>query len=753
MRPLLAATILWTLSAPLMHASGELDRQISRIFESREFRARRFGPVRWIENGSAYTMLEAREAGGDGTDVVRYETATGRRSVLVSAAELTPKGGKPLEIEDLEWSADATRLLIFTNGEKVWRQNTRGDFWVLDRRKATLRKLGGKAPASSLMFAKFSPDARQVAYVRQQNIYVEEEDGTIRALTKDTAANIVNGTGDWVYEEELNLRDGFRWSPDGRQIAYWQFDTSGVQQFTLINNTAGAYPKITQIPYPKAGTVNSAVRVGVVSSRGGKTRWVEIPGDPRQNYIWRMEWAGNPRELAIGQLNRLQNRAVVYLATAETGKAKVLLEDRDDAWVDVPEAGLEIAPQRFDWLDGGQSLLWLSEKDGWRHAYAYPRGGGAPRTIATGAGDIIGVEGTDPEVRWLYFLASPENATERYLYRTRLDQAGAPERLTPAAQTGTHSYDISPDCHWALHVYSQFDEPPVTELIELPAHKVVRPIQENGPYRAAVASLGAAPVEFLRVPVAGGLTADGWLLKPKDFDPAKKYPLLVYVYGEPASSTVMNSWGGARGLFHRALANEGYLVASFDNRGSPSPRGREWRKSIYGAVGVLATEDQTAAVLALAQQRPYVDLDRVAVWGWSGGGTNTLNLMFRSPDVFRVGISVAPVPDQKLYDTIYQERYMGLPDGNAEGYKKGSAIYFAEGLKGNLLVIHGTGDDNVHFQGTQMLINRLVEAGKAFDFMEYPNRTHSISEGAGTTLHLYRLIARYLEQNAPPGGR
>ncbi len=738
----------------MLRGSERLDGELKRIFDSREFRGGRFGPSRWIENGAAYTTVEASEAAADGTDIVRYETATGRRQVLISAAQLTPAGGKPLEVEDYAWSGDSQRLMVFTNGQKVWRQNTRGDFWVLDRKRGSLKKLGGAAPSASLMFAKFSPDGSKAAYVRGQNIYVEDLDsGAIRQLTADGGGAIINGTGDWVYEEELNLRDGFRWSPDGRSIAYWQLDSNGVQQYALVNYTDALYPKITEIPYPKVGTTNSAARVGVVSVRGGKTKWMAIPGDPRQNYIWRMDWAGNSRELAVGQLNRLQNRAVVYLAEAETGKAAPMLEDRDEAWVDIPEAGLEIAPQRFDWVDGGKRLLWLSERDGWRHAYAYPRDGGAPRAISTGAWDIIGLEGVDPGGRWLYYLASPDNATERYLYRARLDEAGTPERLTPADEKGTHSYDISPDCRWALHTYSNFNQPPVTTLVQLPEHKVVRALQENGPLRAAVASLDSAPAEFLRVAAGDGLTVDGWLLKPKNFDPGKKYPLLVYVYGEPASSTVMNQWGGSRALFHRALANDGYLVASFDNRGSPSPRGREWRKSIYGAVGVLATVDQTAAVESLAKDRPYVDRDRIAVWGWSGGGTNTLNLMFRSPEVFKVGVSVAPVPDQKLYDTIYQERYMGLPDSNAEGYRKGSAIHFAAGLAGKLLVVHGTGDDNVHFQGTQMLINRLVELGKPFDFMEYPNRTHSISEGKGTSLHLYRLIARYLETNLTPGGR
>jgi dipeptidyl-peptidase-4 len=293
----------------------------------------------------------------------------------------------------------------------------------------------------------------------------------------------------------------------------------------------------------------------------------------------------------------------------------------------------------------------------------------------------------------------------------------------------------------------------VVDLVSLPEHKRVRVLEDNAVLRANVAAALDPPAEFLQLDLGNGTMVDGWLLKPRGFDPAKKYPLVVHVYGEPAGVTVTDSWMGARGLFHRALAADGYLVASFDNRGTPAPKGRAWRKVIYGAVGVISAQEQTEAVMALGRLKSYVDLSRVGGWGWSGGGSNTLNLMFRSPDLFRVGVSVAPVPDQRLYDTIYQERYMGLPEQNAEGYRSGSPIFFAEGLRGKLLLVHGSGDDNVHIQGTQKLVNRLVELGKAFDYMDYPNRTHSISEGKGTTLHLYSLIGRYIEEHLPAGGR
>jgi len=329
-----------------------------------------------------------------------------------------------------------------------------------------------------------------------------------------------------------------------------------------------------------------------------------------------------------------------------------------------------------------------------------------------------------------------------------MDGKAKPERLTPANQPGTHSYHVSPDLHFAFHTYSTSVTPPFTDLLQLPDHKVLRTVEDNAQLRSAVKDLVSAPTEFVRVDIGEGVTLDGWLMKPKGFDPSRKYPVLVYVYGEPAAQTVVDRWDDE--LFHRALAQDGYLIVSFDNRGTPAPKGRGWRKVIYGSVGVLSSKEQALALLALEKTHPYLDPNRVAVWGRSGGGSSTLNLMFRHPEIYKVGMAVAPVPDQRLYDTIYQERFMGLPQGNADGYKAGSPINFAEGLQGKLLLVHGSGDDNVHYQGTELLVNRLIELGKPFDFMTYPGRTHALVEGPGTAFHLYSLLARYLEEHLPP---
>jgi dipeptidyl-peptidase-4 len=722
----------------------EVPALLKRIFGSKDFAPKRFGPARWIEGGRAYTTLEAAPGAEGGRDIVRYEANTGERRALVPAAKLVPPGEtKPLAIDDYAWSKDGRRLLVFTNAKKVWRQNTRGDYWFLDLPDGPLKKLGGKAPPSTLMFARFSPDATRVAYVRANNLYVEDlGSGAVTMLTADGSATLINGTADWVYEEEFGLRDAFRWSPDGKRIAFWHFDANGVGLFSLVNDTEATYPVVTTIPYPKAGTTNPAVKIGVVAAAGGPVRYLELPGDPSNTYVPRMDWAESSEEIVLQQLNRLQNTNDVLLVDARTGAVRRILREQDAAWVDVVND--------FRWLSGGKELLWPSERNGWRQVFAAPRDGGAPRLLTPGIGDASLLAHTD---EWLYVTASPDDATRRFLYRARLDGKGKRERVTPAGAAGTHSYVISPDGRFAFHTSASFDHPPVTELVRLPGHEVVRVLEDNAALAKAIEPLVTPPVEFFKVDGGGGVTLDGWMIKPKDFDPSKKYPLLLYVYGEPAGTTVTDNWGGNRALFHRALTRAGYVVASVDNRGTPAPRGRAWRKVVYGSVGVLSSQEQAAAVKALVAARPYLDGERVGVWGWSGGGSNTLNLMFRSPDIYKVGMAVAPVPDQRLYDTIYQERYMGLPQDNAEGYKAGSPINFAEGLKGHLLIVHGSGDDNVHYQGTEKLVNRLVELGKPFDLMVYPNRSHAISEGEGTSLHVHSLLARYLQEHLPPGPR
>ncbi len=733
--------------APLAAQEADPGRlTLERIFSSSDFQRERFGPARWLEGEAAYTTVEPSETLEGGMDIVRYDARTGQREIMVPASVLIPEGAdEALEIEDYIWSPAGGAVLIFTNSARVWRDNTRGDYWVLERESGRLRKLGGDAPESTLMFAKFSPDGSRVGYVRydENDIYVEDLTiGGITQITTDGSRTIINGTFDWVYEEELDLQDGWRWSPNGERIAYWQLDASGVGVFLLLNTTDSLYSFTIPIQYPKAGTTNSAARVGVVGSRGGETVWMNVPGDPRDNYIARMEWAASPDELVIQHLNRLQNTLQIMLADASTGHVRTIHTESDpDAWVD-------LRVELFEWIDDGRRFLWISESDGWRHAYVISRDGQEQRLITPGEFDIIDVVGVDTAEEWLYFLASPDDPKTRYLYRVRIDGAGEAERLTPD-EPGSHAYEMASSGEWAFHTFSSFGVPPVIDLVTLPAHEAARTLVDNAELRATMEAIDRGAVEFFRVPGAEeGLMLDGWVMKPPGFDESRKYPVLFYVYGEPWGQTVTDSWGGDRYLWHLYLTQHGYLVASVDPRGTPAPRGNEWRKVIYQRIGTLTSADLAAAAEAFSE-RAWVDESRVGIWGWSGGGSQTLNAVFRYPEVFILGMAVAPVPDIRLYDTIYQERYMGLPQESPEAYAESSPLSWAGQLEGDLLIVHGTGDDNVHFQGTERLVNALVEANKPFTMMAYPNRTHGIFEGKNTTLHLFSLLTRFLEEHLP----
>jgi dipeptidyl-peptidase-4 len=729
---------------------------LEAIFRDYAFEAKQPGQIRWLKDGSGYTALETVEAYRDveperdeegeiikwAEDIIFYDPATLERKILISAGQLTPEGKeKALTIDDYIWSEDRSKLLIYTNSVKVWRTKSRGDYWVLDLASGDLWQLGGnEAEESTLQFAKFSSDATRVAYVRKDNIYVQDlASRDIEQLTRDASDTVINGLFDWVYEEEFHAKDGFRWSPDGKKIAYWQLDTSAAQDFMLINNTDTLYPVVTRFPYPKVGEENSAARIGVVSLDSKQTVWAKLPGIAKDMYIPRMDWANGSEHLLVQHLNRKQDTNHVYAVAAETGELTTVLVDEEQEFIEIYDD--------VTWLEKSDAFTWISERSGWRHIHRVSADGESIIDLTPGEFDITQMGAIDETGGWLYFLASPENITQRYLYRTRLDGAGDMQRITPQEYSGFNSYQMSEDARWAVHTHSSFGQPPQTRLVSLPDHKTTKLVEDN---QALIDKLSQVPTgehEFFQVKARDGLVLDGFIMRPPDFDPAKKYPIINYVYGEPWGQTAQDTWSGSNYLWHTLMTQRGFIVATVDNRGTRAPRGRAWRRSLYGAVGVLGSRDQSDAMQAMAERWSYIDADRVGMWGHSGGGSMTLNMMFRYPQQYHAGVSIAPVTDQRLYDTIYQERYSGLLEQYEDGYREGSPINFASNLQGQLLLIHGTGDDNVHYQGSERLINELIKQNKQFELMSYPNRSHGLREGEGTQLHLHTLKTAFFEKH------
>ena len=697
--------------------------------------------INWMADGTGY--YEFKSAG-----IVKVDVKTEAETIVVPKENITPAGSNmPLKVQSFYYSADKAKILLFANTKKVWRYNTRGDYWVLNTATNKLTQLGRGLAPQSLMFAKFSPDSKYVAYVSENNIFSEDVvTGQIKKLTQDGTRKLINGTFDWVYEEEFNCRDGFRWSPDSKQIAYWQIDARKIRDYYMINNTDSVYSRIIPVEYPKVGESPSPAFINVVNLSGGQIRRMNIMGDPQQHYITRMEWSG-ANELIVQQLDRKQQESKLIYCKVSDGSTATFWAENDDAWVDLNTDN----PVGWNWINGGKEFLWVSEKDGWRHIYKISRDGKTVTLLTKGNYDIGTLKAIDELNNYIYFTASPTNATQLYLYRVRINLGkDEPELVSNIKQRGTHDYDIAPNAKYALHSFSNYNTFPVDEWVTLP---------DNKPLSAAKSianNLKTDPkknVEYVQITTPDNVVLDAWINKPANFDPNKKYPVVFYVYGEPAAATVGDQYGTHSNFLYRGdMSTDGYVQVAVDNRGTPSLKGARWRKSIYRKIGTLNIADMAAGAKKILE-RPYMDKSRVAVWGWSGGGSSTLNLLFNYPEIFKTGVSIAAVGNQLNYDNIYQERYMGLPQENMEDFVKGSPINNVKGLQGRLLYIHGTGDDNVHYDNAEMLLNELIKNNKQFEFMAYPNRSHSINEGAGTREHLSTLYTNFIRKNCEPGGR
>ncbi len=711
--------------------------------------------VVWNESETGYFTIKDN-------NIVLVSTRGKEDKVILSSSQVNN-----LEIESFSFSQSKNKILIFTQSVKVWRYNTRGDYWVYDFKKNEIQKLGRNMSNSSLMFAKFSPNERFVAYVSKEksesgirnsstsvNIYLESlDDRTIKKLTSSNGTKkLINGTFDWVYEEEFGCRDGFIFNEDGTRIAFWQIDANQVRDFYMINNTDSIYSYTIPVEYPKVGEDLTPARIGVINLTNEEITWMKIPGEQNKFYLPRMTWMPGRNDLMIQQLNRKQNHSKIYIANANNGSTELLMEEKDDAWVDLRSSWPYQVQAGWKFINNGKEFLYTTEKDGWSHIYRFDITNKTEYLVTKGNYDVVKPLAYDEKNESVYFIASPENPTERYLYKTSAKGDGKLIRVTPDVLEGSHNYQISTKAKYAFHSFSNYFTRPMQAIVSLPNHKFINENQ-NMIEKYDLEKKKDHPLEFFEITTVDNVTMEGWIVKPKNLNKNKKYPVLFYFYSEPAGQTGVNRYGaGNNSLYDGNLGEDGYVYVTFDGRGTPSPKGRAWRKAIYRNIGRINVRDMAMGAKAVFEKYEFIDTSRVAVHGWSGGGTATLNCLFQYPEIFHTGIAVAAVANQLTYDNIYQERYMGDPKESYQDYVDGSPIKYAKNLEGNLLYIHGTGDDNVHYQNAEMLANELIKHKKIFYMLSYPNRSHGIRED-GAYPHVRLMFTDFLRKNCPPGGR
>ena len=690
------------------------------IFYSNKFYEKKIENVHWFPDESAFTYTKINPETGL-NDIFKQDVTSGENSLLVNGSFLK-FNGQQIILSSYSFSNNGRFLLFSGLREKIWRYSWRAPFYILDFKSAEIFPLTKNL--QNLRNVKLSPDGKYVGYVYNSNIYIVElATRERRQITNDGSENILSGEFDWVYEEEFELTDAWRWSPDSKKIAYWRMDQTRVKEFYLVDELS-LYNKITPLKYPKAGEANSVVKIGVYDLRKDSTVWMDI-GAETDIYIPRIFWTNSSDKLAILRSNRHQNHFELLLANTDSGQSEVIISDSNSTWVEVEHDIL--------FLKEKDEIIWTSENSGFNHAYLYDYTGNLLNQITKGNWEVTSVEAVDEENGWLYFYGKKDSPIEQNIYRIKFDGKNL-ERVSP--NNGWHTADFCPKCKYFIDSCTTASSPTITYLRNADG-SIIRKLEDNDDI---FDDYSLSFPEFSSFTTTDGVELNYYIIKPDNFAPDKKYPVIIYGYGGPTSQTVVNRWGGTRELWHQYMAQNGYIIFCVDNRGTGG-RGKEFKDLAYGDLSKWAVHDQIEGAKFLSSL-PYVDTDRIGFWGWSGGGYLTLMMMTRGTDYFSTGVSVAPVSDFHLYDAIWTERYMGLPDENEDGYKAANVLTYADQLKGKLLIIHGTGDDNVHFQNSIQIINELEAKLKQFDLMIYPNRNHRIS-GGNTQLHLFTLISNY----------
>ncbi|MDX1671753.1 MAG: S9 family peptidase, partial [Balneolaceae bacterium] len=717
------------LAAP-PHISAQQKEQIrfKQIFDG-TFQPAGIQNINWMKDGQYYTVLVKTDSD---MELRKYDIVSGDHDVIISSSQLKiANRERQIIIQDYQFSSDETKLLIETDVEQIWRRSTKANYFVYDLESDTLRKL--TYTENKQQYAQLSPAGDKAAYVIDNNLYwVDLETGKQTPITKDGEKNrIINGATDWVYEEEFGFAKAWFWSPDGNKIAFYRFDESHVREFFMTEWTS-PYPEQVRFKYPKAGERNSLVKIGVYHLESGETTWMDIEAG-RNQYIPRINWTRDPNTLAIRHMNRLQNRQQLYLADAATGEAEVIKTETSDTWIDVNDD--------LTFLENGRQFIYLSEESGYNHIYLYDIEGKLIRQVTKGEWEVTNYLGYDESRKRIYYLSTEESPLERHLYSIGIDGRGK-KRMTD--KKGWYSVNMSRDYKYYIETHSGPEIPPVFTLHRRNGEEV-RTLQSNSRLKKRLSRYNFPEKEYLTIELPQA-TLNAYMLKPHDFDPSKKYPVLVYVYGGPGSQTVTNRFdSGQRAMWHHYLTTQGYIIFSVDNRGTGA-RGRAFEKQVYKKLGQLEVTDQIDAARYLVENFEYVDSQRIGIWGWSYGGYMSSLVLAQGSDLFSTAVAVAPVSSWRFYDTIYTERFMQTPQMNPEGYKKGAPLTYAGQIKGNYLLVHGTADDNVHFQNAVEMVNALISNGVQFETMFYPDRNHGIY-GGNTRRHLFEMLNSYILEN------
>ena len=728
-------TLFWFLLIVFVYSGvGVATAQQKLTFEdifSSSFRPRTIDNINWMKDGRYYTTLYR---GPQGTEIRKYDIVTGEHESVVTNSELTSKSNeKPFIIQSYQYSADESQLLIETDVEHIWRRSTKANYYVFNLNTRKLQKLTQKP--GKQQYAQFSPKGDRVAFVRDNNLYwVDLKSGQETQITTDGEFNkIINGASDWVYEEEFSFAKAWFWSPDGERIAFYRFDERRVPeyQFPWYQGDGEQYPGIVRYKYPKAGHKNSIVKIGVYDIPSDTIKWIDV-GSERDQYIVRVNWTQSSDILAIRRMNRLQNKQELMFANPGTGNTHIVKTEKSDTWIDENDD--------LTFLENGMEFIYVSEEDGYNHIYLYNMDGSLERKITRGDWEVTKFLGYNRNKKRLYYVSTEDSPLERQMYSIKIDGSGK-QKMTH--HTGWHNINMSRDFKYYIDEYSNSTTPPVFTLHNGEG-KQIRVLEDNGDLKEELAGCNFPTKEFMKINLPEAGTLNAYMMKPPNFDPHKKYPVLMYVYGGPGSQTVTREYdSGQRAMWHRYLASLGYIIFSIDNRGTGA-RGRDFEKQVYKHLGKYETIDQAHAAKYL-QKLDYVDPNRIGIWGWSYGGYMTAMALTHS-DVFEMGISVSPVTSWKYYDTIYTERFMQTPQLNPEGYKESAPLNYADQLHGKYLLVHGTGDDNVHFQNSIEWVNALIKADKQFQTMYYPDRNHGIY-GGNTRHHLFRLLTNFVEKN------